>query len=208
MRKKLEIIHVSKMEQMMGHVQTDRGQFIPKSDDNDMKIAAALKDQFEPNGIATPEASCICIITVEPVPEADTLPVDAPTSSKDIVPDNTSARTNRKSPLDIEAINAVKIEDWAKACEYVLKEQFYREKERMLDDIMNAFKINLEDSDEQDNEDNNENDEDSEDTEELAIVLILYTVPSECNSISVDSTGRGFAYLSDKFPRLSASKIK
>ena len=43
----------------------------------------------------------------------------------------------------------------------------------MLDDIMNAFKINLEDSDEQDNEDNNENDEDSEDTEELAIVLVL-----------------------------------
>ncbi|PSN43345.1 hypothetical protein C0J52_15549 [Blattella germanica] len=91
-------------EDKMGHLQTGGGQFTPKSDNIDLEIVGALKDQFEPdenrfdssaimydeivpvvNDTDTPEASCVCIITEEPHSEIVTLPEDAATSS-DIAP--------------------------------------------------------------------------------------------------------------------------
>ena len=65
--------------------------------------------------------------------------------------------------LFLEAINRITVEDWTKACEHVVKEeQFYREKEGIVDDLMDRFIINLEDTD-----DDDESDEDNGKYEEM-----------------------------------------
>ena len=52
--------------------------------------------------------------------------------------------------LFLEAINKVRAEDWSSACEHVKKEeQFYREKEGIIDEVMDRFIINLEESDDE-----------------------------------------------------------
>ncbi|PSN43350.1 hypothetical protein C0J52_15556 [Blattella germanica] len=70
---------------LIWHLKIGGGQFTPKSDNIELKIVGALKDQFEPYenrfdssaiiydevvpvviDIDTPEASCVCIITEEP----------------------------------------------------------------------------------------------------------------------------------------------
>ncbi|PSN34318.1 hypothetical protein C0J52_25946, partial [Blattella germanica] len=81
----------------------------------------------------------------------------------------TFKNTDVKSHIQ-DAINAVKVEDWAKACEHLLKEEeFYRGDIRRRDGCVQDS-----DGDEEDNEYNEENyDEDNEDTGELTGISVL-----------------------------------
>ncbi|PSN50749.1 hypothetical protein C0J52_01205 [Blattella germanica] len=81
--KKMEIIHVSIMEQMMEHLHTCEGQFTPKSDN----VVPVVNDTDNQRHL-------------EPLPEVVTLPVDAATSS-DIAPQDMPSSSKSKSSVDI-----------------------------------------------------------------------------------------------------------
>ena len=75
-----------------------------------------------------------------------------------------------------EAINVIGAEEWAKACRHVEEEeQFYREKDGIIDEVMDRFIINLEDSDEESGEDNGDHDDEDDDipTDELEGISYL-----------------------------------
>ena len=75
--------------------------------------------------------------------------------------------------LFLEAVNCVMPENWTKACQHAKKEEdFYREKIGILDEVMDRFVINLDDTDD-DGDSDEEDNEEMEDDDDLQGICIL-----------------------------------